>query len=169
MKKVLALTLGAILSTQAGVVSAEEGKAGTGPNPFTDCGIGAALFPDTHWAAVTSNIIWDVGTTAVTSATASPETCSGKNVEVAQFISTSYDNLVEDTARGEGEYVTAMLDIYGCSATGRTEVTSEIRAQVGESVGSDEYNSMTNGQKAESYYLIVNDVVTSSPAGTCAA
>ena len=35
-------------------------------NPYTDCGIGAALFPNTNWAAVTSNVIWDAGTTAVT-------------------------------------------------------------------------------------------------------
>src|SRR5688572_5993856 len=41
---------------------------GAGPNPFSDCGIGAALFPKTGWAAVTSNVIWDIGTTALTSA-----------------------------------------------------------------------------------------------------
>ena len=46
-------------------------------NPYTDCGIGAALFPNTNWAAVTSNATWDAGTTAVISATASEDTCSG--------------------------------------------------------------------------------------------
>ena len=52
-----------------------KAKPGSGPNPFSDCGIGAALFPDTSWAAVTSNITWDIGTTALTSATMSPGTC----------------------------------------------------------------------------------------------
>ena len=80
----IALTLFAGISIAP--VSMANDQAGSGPNPFTDCGIGAALFPDTHWAAVTSNVIWDVGTTALTSATASPETCSGAKVEAAMFI-----------------------------------------------------------------------------------
>ncbi len=52
-------------------VNAANKAPGSGPNPFSDCGIGAALFKDTKWAAVSSNVIWDIGTTAVTSATAS--------------------------------------------------------------------------------------------------
>ena len=36
-------------------------------NPWIDCGIGAMIFTETNWAAVISNVIWDLGTTAVIS------------------------------------------------------------------------------------------------------
>ena len=56
-------------------------------NPYVDCGIGAALFPNTDWAAVTSNVIWDAGTTALISATASEDTCSGGDVSAGSAYS----------------------------------------------------------------------------------
>jgi hypothetical protein len=73
----------------AGAASAQDKAAtadktpGTGPSPYTDCGIGAALFKETDWAAISSNVIWDLGSTALTSATMSPETCSKQKVKVA--------------------------------------------------------------------------------------
>ena len=81
----LSMGLAAGLTYGFAAISADEGKAtdtkatatkpadpkapGSGPNPYTDCGIGAALFPNTHWAAATSNVIFDLGITAITSAT----------------------------------------------------------------------------------------------------
>ena len=115
VKKLKALMLGvaAFGVCISGSALAQDKEAGSGPNPFTDCGIGAALFPNTGWAAVTSNVIWDVGTTAVISATASPETCSGSSAQAAKFINDTYDSVIEDTARGDGEYVATLLEIYG--------------------------------------------------------
>ena len=55
------------------------------PSPYPDCGIGAALFENNTGATI-SNVIWDLGTTALTSATASPETCEGFNPDAAAFI-----------------------------------------------------------------------------------
>ncbi|MCC5879985.1 MAG: DUF3015 domain-containing protein, partial [Idiomarina sp.] len=40
-------------------------------NPWQHCGIGAMIFDDNTTAAAVSNVIWDSGTTAFTSATAS--------------------------------------------------------------------------------------------------
>ncbi len=161
MKLVKSLLLVTTLGMASTAVLADD-HAGSGPNPFTDCGIGASLFPDTHWAAVTSNIIWDVGTTAITSATASPETCNGKSVEVAKFISNSYDNLVEDTAKGQGQHLTAMLDMYGCDASAQVSVINSIRPQVGTEVNSKDFTTQTKGEKAHNYYNIVNSVAVSS-------
>ena len=141
--------------------------AGTGPSPFVDCGIGAALFPDTHWAAVTSNIIWDVGTTALTSATASPETCNGKDVVVAQFIQHSYDNLIENTAKAEGEYITAMLDIYSCNTGSRSAITTALRTEVSKEISKESYVEMSKQAKIESYYEIVNSTITSDFSESC--
>ena len=167
MKKKLGFVAGAAIALCANVTLAAD--TGSGPNPYTDCGIGAALFPDTHWAAVTSNVIWDVGTTAVTSATASPETCNGKQVAVAQFIQHSYDNLIEDTAKGEGEFLTAMLDIYGCEATSRKEIATSVRSKVAKDVAGENFAALTQQQKIESYYTTVNTTVNGEFAGNCAA
>ena len=127
-----------------------------GPNPFSDCGIGAALFSDTKWAAVSSNVIWDIGTTAVTSATASPETCSGEQMEVAVFINNSYDSIVEETAKGSGEHVTTVLNYFGCTQNTQGNVITEIRSTMAEIVNSSEYDSMNHLQKASSYYGVVS-------------
>ena len=47
-------------------------------NAYVQCGIGAAIFKNNKTAAIISNIIWDLGTTAISSQTSSPETCEGK-------------------------------------------------------------------------------------------
>jgi len=145
-------------------VFAETKVAGTGPNPFTDCGIGAALFKDTHWAAVSSNIIWDLGTTAVTSATMSPETCSAQNVQAAQFILESYKGLAEETAKGQGENLTAMLDIYDCQQGQANTVINAVRADMAEHVESEGYMDQSTIEKASAYYNSV-----SAAARICAA
>ena len=104
-----------LISSVAIAFCAFDKTPGSGPNPFSDCGIGAALFKDTKWAAVTSNVIWDVGTTAVTSATASPETCTGANIIAAKFIIDNYDNIVEEIAEGSGDHLASMYGVLGCN------------------------------------------------------
>ena len=135
---------------------------GSGPNPYRDCGIGAALFPETHWAAVISNATWDLGTTAVTSATSSPETCSGANVQTAQFIIDHYDNLVEETAKGQGEYLTAVLDIQGCDTRMQPGAIESIRTEMAENVGSKAYSGQDQVEKATDYYNAVGAALSSS-------
>jgi predicted Zn-dependent protease len=143
---------------------AETKPVGSGPNPYVNCGIGAALFPTTHWAAVTSNIIWDLGTTAVTSATSSPETCNKRNVEVAQFILDTYDNLAEETAQGEGEHLSAMLEILDCQQGIRPSVVSAVRREMGQQIGVAGYSDQSQIEKAAIYYDVVN-----AAAANCAA
>ena len=132
-----------------------QNSTGTGPNPYRDCGIGAALFPNVTWAAVSSNVIWDVGTTAVISATASPETCQNKNTQAAAFIFETYDSLAEETARGEGEHLATLLNILGVEAGNRTEVVTQLRNQMASIVGDVSYTSYDQLEKAESYYMAV--------------
>lgn len=151
-----------------GTASAQDKPQGSGPSPFVDCGIGAALFPDTHWAAVTSNIIWDIGTTAVISATASPETCNGKSAKAARFINDTYDNVLEDTARGSGEYVAALLEIYGCEASSQGDIVGAIRGDIGEMLSDEGYSDLTSVEKAEQYFLVIDGEVRGSSAASCA-
>ncbi|MDB9999112.1 DUF3015 domain-containing protein [Porticoccaceae bacterium] len=155
----------------SGTVFAEMGDkpAGSGPNPFVDCGIGASLFPDTHWAAVTSNIIWDFGTTALTSATASPETCQGSEVVAAKFINETYPSVIEETANGQGAHLSAMLEIFGCADESHASIIQSVRSEMGDKVSADDYASMDQLQKAADYYGVINSTIKTDYAGSCAA
>lgn len=144
-------------------------RPGSGPNPFRDCGIGAALFSNTGWAAVTSNVIWDLGLTGSTSATSSPETCNGKEAQVAQFIADTYVSVVDETARGSGEHLNAMLDLYECRPEAQAGIVGAIRSEVGAGVVDASYASMTSTEKAEQYYLVLSRHVHTSFAEACSS
>jgi hypothetical protein len=162
-KTMLQFAVVAFASTMS--LSALAANAGEGPNPFTDCGIGAALFPDTHWAAVTSNVIWDLGTTAVTSATMSPQTCSGKKVKTAMFIRDNQQQLAEQFARGQGEHVTATMEMFNCNAAQSQDAIGQIRAAVGKAVSAPGYAAQPKLQQAGQMYNLIENAT----ALNCAA
>ncbi|WP_372716452.1 DUF3015 family protein [Immundisolibacter sp.] len=143
-------------------VFAETKAAGSGPNPYADCGIGAALFNETKWAAVTSNVIWDLGITAITSATSSPETCSGKKLVAALFIRDTYANLVEETAAGQGEHLTTALNIFGCGESRQAVATQAIRGAMGHAVSAPDYSDLPHLDKAANFYSIIENSVNNS-------
>lgn len=152
----------------AQAVAQDDKPVGSGPNPYSDCGIGAALFPTTDWAAVTSNVIWDIGTTAMISATASPETCSGKDVEAAEFVHSTYENLIEETARGEHQgHVAALMEIYGCGTEVRGEIATSLRGAVAEQVATADYAQQTRVQKSEQYFLAASGIIKTQYAEQC--
>lgn len=140
-----------------------DGEPGAGPNPYSNCGIGAALFPNTNWAAVTSNVIWDVGTTALTSATLSPETCQSKQAQTAQFIIDTYDSIVEQTAKGRGDHLTAMLNILGCQESNHSQILGEVRTSVAGQVSAPTYSDKQLIEKASDYY----DALISASSNMC--
>jgi hypothetical protein len=156
-KSLMALTLSIAVSASVATNAAETKSVGSGPNPFSDCGIGAALFPTSPVGAVISNIIWDVGTTAVVSATASPETCSGKNMQAAAYILETYDSLVEDTAKGQGDHLEALLSIMEVSESSRLEATSNLRQSIAEVVSSSGYSQSNVATKAEAFYTSMTE------------
>lgn len=137
-------------------------KAGSGPNPFSDCGIGAALFPNTPVGAVISNVIWDVGTTAITSATASPQTCSGKRVTAAAFINDTYEQLTEETARGEGEHLTTVMNILECDSAHQGRAIAATRKAMGEAVAAPGYATQKRIEKASQLFDIIDTAVSTS-------
>lgn len=160
MKLCAILTLSVSMALSASVHAAKA--PGSGPNPFSDCGIGAALFAENKVLAVTSNIIWDIGTTAVTSATASPETCSGKNVDAAAFILNSYDSIIEDTARGEGEHLAALMNILEVAPVKQAQIINDVRAQMSQHIADESYTAADKREKSELYYFTVISAVTSA-------
>jgi hypothetical protein len=156
-----AFTVFALLAS-ALAVAEEEKKPGSGPNPYADCGIGAALFTETKWAAVISNVIWDLGTTAIISATASPQTCSGKKLAAALFINHTYDKLAEETASGQGEHLTTVLNIFECDNVHHANAVRKIRSEMGNAVAIPGYIDQSHLDKAANFYSIVEKAVSAS-------
>ncbi|WP_419147433.1 DUF3015 family protein [Pseudoalteromonas 'SMAR'] len=126
-------------------------------NPWQQCGIGAMIFPDNGAAAAVSNIIWDLGTTAVSTKISSQESCAGANVKTAMFIQQTFPVLEQEIAQGEGEYVAAMLNVRGCDATAHADIVTAIRNDYAQKPATD----------AQSLYNIVESKVTSQFAANC--
>ena len=80
MFKKLAIAATLMTATLSGQAMAQENI-----NPWKHCGIGAIIFDDNGTAAAISNIIWDLGTTAVSSKVSSADSCEGKLVTAAVF------------------------------------------------------------------------------------
>lgn len=128
-------------------------------NPWQQCGLGAMVFPDNGTAAAISNVIWDLGTTAVSSNASSQESCKGANVKTAQFIQQTFPVLEQEIAQGEGEYVAAMLNVRGCEAAAHADIVSAIRNEYADKPAAD----------AQALYNIVESKVTSQFAASCSA
>ena len=163
-KLVLTASMAACAITLSTTAFAEDKTPGSGPNPFADCGIGAAIFSETKWAAVTSNVIWDLGITAVTSATMSPQTCSGKKVVAALFIRDTYDKLAEETATGHGEHLRTALNLFGCANAQHAEATHQVRGAMGRSVSAPGYVDRSSIDKAANFYTIIETAANTSCA-----
>lgn len=119
-------------------------------NPFVDCGIGAALFPNTDWAAVTSNVIWDAGTTALISATASEETCSGGDVATAQLIHDKFELLETDLMLGYGDNLNALTASLDCEVSGA--LTASISSDMKSVISDSSYSKNSRIEKSISFY-----------------
>ncbi|MCG8442673.1 MAG: DUF3015 domain-containing protein [Caulobacterales bacterium] len=140
------------------------------PNPWLDCGIGAMIFPDDNVeaAAGISNIIWDLGTTAVTSAQSSPDTCNGtSNVRSAMFIQRTYGSLELEIAKGEGEHLKALSELMGCDADHRDDFIRQVRVDMADTFAAPGFAAKNHNEKAEAFYWTAADVATAKFAGQC--
>jgi hypothetical protein len=126
--------------------------------PWVECGIGGAvstLFPNKQAAnivAVASNIIWDLGTTATSSAVSSPDLCMNKSTAAAKLIQDTYETLVAETAKGEGKNLTALLDIVEVPEANRSAFIEGLRSEMGVSMKASGFAAKTQVEKAQSYY-----------------
>lgn len=144
MKK---LTLCALIASTflAGNALAEEKPT---INPWKHCGLGAMIFDDNSTAAAISNVIWDLGTTAVSSKISSEDSCEGKEVKTAQFIQDNYDQVIEETSQGGGIHLTAMLNMLEVEESQQPQVLKTIRTEIAGQV-------MAKQATPEAYYNVV--------------
>ncbi len=98
-----------------------------------------------------------LGSYAYTSATASADTfCSEKTASTASFINDAYPSLVEDTARGNGTHLLAVLELAGCDSKGQAAVIPMLRADLSSAMRAPGYESSAYIQKVHNMYQSVN-------------
>ncbi len=134
-------------------------------NPWTQCGIGAMIFKTHPVGAVISNIIWDYGTTAVTSAISSKGSCEGAKVEAALIINETYPTIADETAKGQGQNLSAVVNLLGCNTANEALVINGIRTDFAILVSAKDYETQAQVTKAQNYYnIVVNNVNTQCSA-----
>jgi Protein of unknown function (DUF3015) len=138
-------------------------------NPWIDCGIGAMIFAETDWAAVTSNVIWDLGTTAVTSDQSSQNTCNSKKAKTAMYIGATYASLSEEAVKGDGTHLRAMLQVAGCDTAAHGSMIATLRSDFGQALRAPGYAAMSHSAKAEGFYNLVQTSVEGQYAQQCRA
>jgi hypothetical protein len=129
-------------------------------NPWKHCGIGAMIFDDNGTAAAISNIIWDLGTTAVSSNISSDSSCKGSRVAAAQFINDTIVTIEEETVSGHGEHLTAALNMMGCDAEAHSAIIEQVRTDI-------DLDIEGNSAKAEAFYLQLDAKVSGDFAAQC--
>lgn len=128
MKKfILAATAVSALAMSTSALAADKKEP---INAWKHCGIGAMIFDDNSTAAAISNIIWDLGTTALSSKISSDDSCEGKRVKVAQLIQDNFNTVMEQTSAGEGEHLTAIMTMLDVPSSKQADAVASVRNQV---------------------------------------
>ena len=136
-------------------------------NPWIHCGLGAALFTEElgsfyKWGAIISNLTFDFGTTAIISATISPQTCNGlKDAVAAQFIFETLPQLEEQTALGSGQYTDTVFSIYGCNSSDFYTKTQTLRSDFSKKLQTKSYQNSSHLEKSKAYHNIISKVAKS--------
>ena len=152
----LLIVIGTLLVALPGLSFAER-NAG---KLFEECGIGGLLFENIPVAAIISNIIWDLGTTAISSHAS--KTCRTDSAQLADFIYESYVNLEEETVQGEGAHLQALLSIAHCGESARPALIQSIRADFSKSLSAEGYLGQSRYSKSVAFYSLIQARVGSS-------
>jgi hypothetical protein len=149
-------------------ISAEKSSL----NVWKDCGIGAIIFDeqeDRQLAAIT-NILFGPYSWSTASSSKSSGTCSGSGkVAAATFIHETYGNVVEETAKGNGAHLTAILDLMECDPVVHESIISNVQAELISSIDNVTYLSQSRLEKAEAYFNVVDGTITESYGQFCSA
>lgn len=134
---------------------------------YKECGLGGMLFSGHPTAAVISNILWDWGTTAISSDVSSPESCAGGEASTAALIHDGYEFLEKDLARGSGDYLDTLMALSGCNTDVYQPLTLALREGFSASVAVEGYTNQTQFQKAEKLYTLFYSLVDGDFSTSC--
>ncbi len=123
---------------------------------YTECGLGALIAPKNTAVAAVTNVIWDLGTTAISSNISSPDTCAGGKEKMAAFIYDSYESLEKELASGSGSYLDTLMVLAGYDAKANPEMTAALRNDFAKMVADSNYTDQSRFEKAETLYNLVN-------------
>jgi len=122
-------------------------------NPWKQCGIGAMIFDDNTTAAAISNVIWDLGTTAVSSKISSVDSCAGnKNVAAAELIQHKTAAIESDVVMGAGDSLASLMDVL--EVKDRDLFASAVQADLLEVAATADYQKLDVTAKAQAIYAI---------------
>lgn len=167
MKKTLTFVAAAAIATlSSNTAFAQSKDIG---DIFTDCGLGGAIFPDAEEpiAPVLVNILVS-SATVLTQGLLLPDSCSGGSGVSARMMHAAYPQFENEVAIGEGEYLTALMDVMECDAEVRTSLIEDMRTSLGATVADANYATMDQSDKAREMYVDMYTTVNAKYAHACA-
>ena len=136
---------------------------------YTDCGIGAIIAPNNDAVAAVTNVTFDLGTTAISSNSSSPDTCQGGKGSAAAFIYDAYPSIEKDLAVGHGEHLSALLTIMQCEASVQDSIALNLRQDFSTFVSAATYSENSRYENAEAMYNLLIKQVDTTYSNACAA
>lgn len=122
---------------------------------YSECGLGALLFPKSPGLAASSNCFWDWGTTATSSDITSPDTCAGGKEKVARFIYESYESLEKDLASGSGTHLEGLMALLGPEVQSKENFVKSLRHDFAKVVAESSYTAKSRFEKVEALYSLI--------------
>mgnify|MGYP001586532049 CR=1 FL=1 len=119
---------------------------------YKECGLGGMIAPRDPIIAVITNVIWDFGTTAVSSNVISPDTCSGVQQKAAAFIHDTYASLETDMASGYGAHLDTLMTLVGYESDAKQYLVKALRADFAKQVAAPGYTAKNRFERAEALY-----------------
>lgn len=128
---------------------------------YTQCGLGG-LFGQaiedretSRLVAISTNITWDLGTTASSTFYSTGEdSCANKKVLVALFINQSFDKLEKEIAQGTGKYLDGLTNLALDDKKKKAKYISSLRKKFSEVIADKKYTKLTHHEKVEKLYNI---------------
>jgi hypothetical protein len=135
---------------------------------YVECGLGAMIAPRHPGVAAVTNVTWDLGTTAISSNSTTPDSCVGGKEKSAAFISDSYASLEKDLASGSGTYLDTLMVITGCEPQVHQELTNALRNDFTNIVADPSYTDQSRFEQAKGLYDLLYKHVDGKFSESCA-
>ena len=104
--------------------------------------------------AISTNITFDLGTTASISYYFSEDTCYNKKAVTVAFINQSYEKLEKEIAMGKGKYFDALTSLAIGQEGNSDEYQATVRQQFAEVVAHETYLDLSRMEKVEKLFNI---------------
>ena len=125
---------------------------------YVECGLGGIFGSavdhktTSQVMAISTNVTWDLGTTASTSYFSSEDTCYNQKARTAAFINQSYENLEKEIASGQGEYFDALARLAREDGESISDYQTSLRSQFASIVADDSYPQLSRYEKVQKLY-----------------